>query len=76
MRMQRHVVFLCVLGGGHAGQIIGPLAQREDVAQLRLVVLIAAVGGDQPDGRLFILLTQILNQLSGGEAGADNDDIG
>ncbi|MNE79621.1 hypothetical protein D3C80_1761250 [compost metagenome] len=50
----------------------GAAAPAHHVAQVRLVVLVAAVGGDEADGLFTIQLAQALDQLLGGEAAADH----
>ncbi|MNS84441.1 hypothetical protein D3C72_1182690 [compost metagenome] len=54
---------------GHGG---GGTAPAHHVAQVRLVVFVAAVGGDEADGPLPIELAKALDQLLGGEAAADH----
>ncbi|MNE39206.1 hypothetical protein D3C81_2086290 [compost metagenome] len=46
------------------------------MAQFRFVIFIATVGGYQPNRDFAILPAQILDQLSGGKAGADDQDTG
>ncbi|MNZ81250.1 hypothetical protein D3C78_999100 [compost metagenome] len=57
---------------GHGG---GGAAPAHHVAEIRLVVLVTAVGGDETDGLLPIQLAQTLDQLLGGKAAADHHDL-
>ena len=71
---QAQVILFGKLPGGLQGQILGILTAADDVTEIRFVVLIHAVGGDQRQRNVRILLTNIFYQLAGREARADDHD--
>ncbi|MNC35849.1 hypothetical protein D3C75_843450 [compost metagenome] len=69
---QRDALLLGKVAATLPGHGRGGAAPAHHVAQVRLVVLVAAVGRDEADGPLPIQLAQALDQLLGGEAAADH----
>ena len=74
MGKQTQSVLLGELAGALQGQIVGLLSAADDMAEVRFVVFIHAIGGDEGQRDLRILLTNIFHQLAGREARADDDD--
>ncbi len=72
MGQQRDALLLGKVAAALAGHGCGGTAPAHHVAQVRLVVLVAAVGGDEADRLLGVQLAQALDQLLGGEAAADH----
>ena len=69
---QRDALLLGKIAAALTGHGCGRAAPTHHVAQVGLVVLIAAVGGDEADGLLGVKLAQALDQLLGSEAAADH----
>ena len=74
MRKQAQIVLLGKLARRLQGQIVGVLPAADHMAEIRFVVLIHAVGGDQGQRDVRVLLANIFHQLTGREARADDDD--
>ncbi|MNT37524.1 hypothetical protein D3C72_1736640 [compost metagenome] len=72
---QRDALLLGEGGAAQPGHGRGGAAPAHHVAQVRLVVLVAAVGGDEADGPFAVQLAQALDQLLGGEAAADHHNL-
>ena len=74
VREQTQMVLLGEFARRLQGQIVGTLAAADHMAEVRFVVLIHAVGGDQRQRNVRILLTNIFYQLAGRKARADDHD--
>ena len=74
MRKQAQIVLPGKLTRRLQGQVVGVLPAADHMAEIRFVVLIHAVGGDQGQRDVRVLLANIFHQLTGREARADDDD--
>ncbi len=69
---QRDALLLGKVAAAQPGHGRCGATSAHHVAEIRLVVLVAAVGRDETDGLLGIQLAQALDQLLGSEAAADH----